>query len=129
MKFERRLSLMTEEYEKYCINWRLKEGREDKVKTSKKVSQSGERKLVGRKTTLVCLRGVTAAVRKRTLALIKQRERGDFGWRTLAKEFKGVLKLEHIPSHETARRMAQELRLKGVSKYVARSPIYPKLRR
>ena len=111
-KFERRMGFLTEEYERDCIKHRLQSGTKEKLKTSKFVSQSGEKKLAGRKTILDDLGGASPTTRKEMLKLSKQREKGHFGWRALAKKFQALLKLDSTPAHETARRMVQELALK-----------------
>ena len=83
---------------------------ESKPKSKRNLTQQGDTKVNGRKSTLQKI-NPSNAVLKQLRVWVQARARGEFGWRVLQKKFAKKLKMDTLP-FESARRMAHELEAK-----------------
>ena len=110
--FIRKLVCNLQELDRDTLVWRLTHGRSEKKKTTKAVTQSGRPKVCGSKSYIDKLMP-TAKVQKQILTLGEKRAEGEFGWRPMAMKVTRRLKLKEPLTHETVRRMHQELLAKS----------------
>ena len=76
------------------------------------LTQEGEPKSCGTKSTLQSLGSLSTQQRKKLDNAIKERDSGCIGWRKLQEKMSNILNIQ-IGSHETARRIADEFVLYG----------------
>jgi DNA invertase Pin-like site-specific DNA recombinase len=106
--FVRKLVCSLQELDRDTLVWRLAHGREQKKKSTTAKTQSGKPKVNGTKSYLEEMKP-SAKVQNQILALGKQRSKGTFGWRPMAKKVSKILGLKDVLPHETVRRMHDEI--------------------
>ena len=108
--FMRRVMGAVYEFERDCIVHRLQACILAASKKTKRITQSGAPKVVGRRNLIETIKPNGTQTRQLKSAL-KKRNDGKFGWRPLRKEVGKILKLKKKkwPSIEACRRLEQQL--------------------
>ena len=104
-RFQRRIAAAVNEYERDVIVQRLVDGL---MARKAKLSKKGIGKYNGRKSVLDH-HPVNAAKKKKLKDLCKKRSKGNFGWRSLAKEASIILQVKPQMHHEAARTLSKQL--------------------
>lgn len=104
-RFQRRIAAAVNEYERDVIVQRLLDGL---LARKARLSKKGIHKYNGRKSVLDH-HPVNAAKKKKLKDLCKNRSKGKFGWRTLAKKASIILQVKPDMSHEAARTLSKQL--------------------
>jgi DNA invertase Pin-like site-specific DNA recombinase len=109
-KLTRRMKFLFDEYDRDNIRYKLQNGIDNKMKTTKSRTQHGRPKVAGRKSILdEKMTTMSRAGLNKLRKLFQDRSAGKMGWRPLAVELKKSLRLKTVPGHETARRIGIEL--------------------
>lgn len=111
-KLTRRMEFLIDEYDSDNIRYKLQSGIRDKMASTRRKTQHGKPKVGGRKSILEKMGPIPAAKIAALKKYGQDRKHGKYGWRKLAEKIKVVLKLKTVPSHETARRMVNEAKVK-----------------
>eukprot|EP00438_Fugacium_kawagutii_P007703 Skav231388 [mRNA] locus=scaffold6335:4778:7274:- [translate_table: standard] len=106
--FMRKVILAMHEMERDVVVSRLQAGLMAKQKVSRRKTQSGNVKVNGRFSLIEKLKPNKATIHKMN-AVLKQRSRGDYGWREAATRLSKLLKMKTTMAVETARRVNKEL--------------------
>lgn len=109
--FVRKMVCALQELDRDTVVWRLQQGQEHKRQTTAEKTQSGQPKVNGCKSYVEHL-APSRAVKNKIIKLGKKRAAGEFGWRPLAEKITALLKLDKPLTHETARRIYQEIIMK-----------------
>lgn len=106
--FMRKVILAMHEMERDVVVARLQAGLMAKQKVSKRKTQGGNVKVNGRFSLIEKLKPNKTII-QRMKKVLKERSRGDYGWRGAATKLSKLLKMKKTMAAETARRVSSEL--------------------